>query len=176
MGDKKRKTHSLNEGFPAHFPFPTTFLNVTDIIRMILQLEKIIIIALFLFVDPIRVVVRGGHIGHSPISRPMMMIPIPIIDNLRRRHREPFLTRSLLPRRRRLRTRFPRLRTIHSRGRLPTGRLPPRQTILLPRRRRQWDGLMARAGLEARRIVYPSHTVGMPQCPGVISCGRERGR
>ena len=171
-----KKTHSLNERFPAHLPFPTTFLNVTNIIWMILQLKKIILIALFLFINPIRVVVCRGHIGSIPINRPMMMIPMPIIDNLRRSHREPLLTRSLLSRRRRLRARFPRLCTIHTRGRLPSRRLPPQQTILLPRRRREWDRLMARAGLEARRIVYPSHAVGMPDCPGVISCGRERGR
>ena len=47
-----KKTHSLNKRFPAHLPFPTTFLNVTNIIRMILQLKKIILIALFLFVNP----------------------------------------------------------------------------------------------------------------------------
>jgi hypothetical protein len=64
---------------------------------MIFQLKKIILIALFLLVNPIRAAACGGHDGCSPISRPMM-IPIPIIDSLGRRHREPFLSNSLLSR------------------------------------------------------------------------------
>lgn len=128
---------SLNERLPAHLPFPTTFLNVTDIIRMILQFKKIIIVAFFLFINPIRVVVcRGQHNGSSsPIRRPSM-IPMPIINNLRRSREPSILTRSLLARRRRLRARLPRLGTIHPRGRFPSRRLPPHQPILLPRRRR----------------------------------------